>query len=269
MELLREIPDAERRYRSLQLRAQALTGLGKLRLAASQLDEASASAGQREGFIIPAWHRLESGDDAGAMREAAKGLDGGKGGDRNDILLDGQEGALLIWMTAAQRQTDAGKPLPVPTPEAQRLLREPETALGKIARGRWLWSQGRLRDAEETLRSALAEARAMNHFHRMILATEPLVSILLQRNNAAGAEILLDALHAIDPQRVGRDYRFNALRLRVALAMGDAVRIEDARRKTLAVSGERRWPSERMRGPVNGRESVSAPVTADTSSGAH
>lgn len=268
MQLLREIPDAERRYRSLQLRAQALTGLGKLRLAASQLDEASASAGRREGFIIPAWHRLESGDDVEAMREAAKGLDGGKGGDRNDILLDGQEGALLIWMTAAQRQAGAGKPLPAATPEAQRLLREPKTALGKIARGRWLWSQGRLREAEDVLRAALSEAGAMNHFHRMTLATEPLVGILLQRNNAAGAQTLLDALHAVDPRRVGRDYRFNALRLQVALATGDAARIEDARRKTLAVSGERRWPSERMRGTVNGRESARTPFRTDTSSGA-
>lgn len=268
MQLLREIPDAERRYRSLQLRAQALTGLGRLRLAASQLDEASASAAKREGFIIPAWHHLESGDNVAAMREAVKGLDDAKGGDRNDILLDGQEGALLIWMTAAQRQTGAGRPLPAPTPEAQRLLREPKTALGKIARGRWLWSQGRLRDAEETLRAALAEARAMNHFHRMTLATEPLVSILLQRNNTADAETLVDALHAVDPQRVGRDYRFNALRLQVALAMGDGARIEDARRKTLAVSGERRWPSELLRGAVNRRESVRTPVSADTSSGA-
>lgn len=141
MQLLREIPDTERRYRSLQLRPQALTGLGKLRLAASQLDEASAYAGQRERFIIPAWHRLESGGNVAAMREAAKGLDSGKGGDRNDILLDGQEGAVLIWMTAAQRQTDADEPLPKPTPEAQRLLREPETTLGKIARGRRLWSR--------------------------------------------------------------------------------------------------------------------------------
>lgn len=269
MELLREIPDAERRYRSLQLRAQVLTGLGRLRLAASQLDEASASAGRREGFIIPAWHHLESGDDAEAMREAAKGLDDRKNEDRNDILLDGQEGALLIWMTAAQRQTDAGKPLPVPTPGAQRMLREPKTALGKIARGRWLWSQGRLRDAEDALRAASAEARAMNHFHRMTLATEPLIGILLQRNDIAGARTLLDALHAVDPQRMARDYRFNALRLRVALATGDTARVEDARRKTLAVSGERRWPPETMRGLMHQRESARAPVSTDTSPGGH
>lgn len=92
--------------------------------------------------------------------------------------------------------------------------------------------------------------------------------ILLQRNTAAGAETLLRALHAVDPHRVGCDYHFNALRLQVAAAMDDAARIEDARLKTLAVSGERRWPSELMRGAANGRDSVRTPARTDTSSGA-
>jgi tetratricopeptide (TPR) repeat protein len=133
-------------------------------------------------------------------------------------------------------------------------LQEALATLGNIAHGRWLLAQGQPRDAEDELRAARVEARAMNHFHRMSLATEPLVVILLQRNNTAGAQTAVDALQAVDPPRVGRDYRFNALRLRVALAMGDAVRIEDARRKVLAVAGERRWSDELMRSVMHGRE---------------
>jgi hypothetical protein len=261
------MPDAERRYRTLQLRAQVLTGLGQLRLAASQLDEASASATQRTGFIIPAWHRLESGDNVGAVREAAKALGDATGGDRNDILLDGREGALLIWMTAAQAQADAGAPMPAPTPEVERMLREPKTTLGRIARGRWLWSQGRLRDAEVELRKAFAEARTMHYPYRMTLAADPLAGVLLQRNNTIDAQKILDELHAADPPRIGRDFRYNALRLRVALAMGDAARIDDARRSTLAIAGERRLSPENAYVYAEHRVSGKIPTPAVTSSG--
>jgi len=244
LELLEQVPDAERRYRALQLRAQVLTSTGRLRLAASQLEEATASADHKKGFVIPAFFLLESGDYVAAMREASRAFDGRSAMDRKDILLDGREGALLIWVSAAQASQRDGAAFPKPNAKAMEILQKPTTALGRIARARWLWSQGRLPDAERELRVAIQESLRMNQFYRASLATEPLIEILLQRKDVAGAEAALDSLHALDRPRLDRDFRFNVMRLRIAVAKNDFNLANEAHRRASALAGERSLPKD-------------------------
>ncbi len=240
MQLLQSAPDAGRRYRALQLRAQVLIGTGRLRLAASQLEEAEALGAEGDkGLIIPALHRLESGDLTTAMAYAARILEQDGHRERNDILLDGDQGALLIWVIAAQRQAKDGRILPALPAGAEGLLSVPGGALARIARGRWLWSQGRLPEAEIELRAALDDARSKEQLYRMTLASEPLVGVLLQRNQPAAAQAVLDALRAVDPQHIDQDYRHGLLRLHIAIHLGNPRRIEDAHRQLRAIAGER------------------------------
>lgn len=66
MALLEEVRESERRYPTLQLRAFALTGLGRLREAAALLQDAESVKSERRDFIIPAIHHLEAGDTKGS-----------------------------------------------------------------------------------------------------------------------------------------------------------------------------------------------------------
>lgn len=243
MRLLREVPDAERRYRSLQLRAQALSAKGQLRIAGLQLEEAAGLRFESGGFIIPAFHLLESGDAAGALENAQKGFDTTSAGDRADILLDSKDGALLLWVTAAQKIAETGVAMPAPSPGKRQSLQNPKTALGRIARGRWLWSQGKRQAAETEFRRALDESKRMNHLFRMTLAAEPLVEMLLQDGDIRAAQAIASDLRAFDPQRMDRDYRASLLRLRVALAAGDQNTAAAAYKATTALAGERRLPA--------------------------
>ena len=242
MRLLREVPDAERRYRSLQLRAQALTAKGQLRLAASQLEEAESLRFESKGLTIPAFHLLESGDAAGALQAAQEGFDSTSDGDRADILLDSKEGALLLWIAAAQKLSDTGLPMPTPTAEQQQYLQDPKTSLGRIASGRWLWSQGKRQEAETEFRLALDESRRMNHLFRMTLAAEPLVEMLLESGETAAARTVATNLRALDPERMDGDYRANLIRLRVSLASDDKTEGAIAYRAAAHAAGERELP---------------------------
>lgn len=244
MQLLREVPDAERRYRSLQLRAMVLTAKGQLRLAGSQLDEAAELRFETQDRIIPAFHRAESGDPAGALRIAAQAFDGTPDADDSNILLDSKDGALLLWITAAQRLAGTGITDPVPSPEYLQRLQNPKTGLARIARGRWLWSQGKRREAETELRQALVESRRMNHLFRMTLAAEPLVEMLLHDGDVAAARLLAADLRAFDPDRMDGDYRASLLRLRVALATGDSAEVALAYGNAASAAGERTLPSQ-------------------------
>jgi DNA-binding winged helix-turn-helix (wHTH) protein/tetratricopeptide (TPR) repeat protein len=245
MQLLREVPDAERRYRTLQLRAQIMTAKGQLRLAAAYLEEADGLQHETEDFVIPAFYRLESTDPADALRTAAQAFERTPAGDETDILLDSKDGALLLWIGAAQKLArTTGTAMPAPSPEQQQRLLSPKTALARIARGRWLWSQGQRREAEAELRRALDESRRMNQFFRMTLAAEPLVEMLLQGGDAAAARSVMTDLRAYDTERMDGDYRVNLLRLRVALAMDDKPGAETAYRNVRKLAGERRLPAD-------------------------
>ncbi len=245
MQLQREVPDAERRYRTLQLRAQVLTAKGQLRLAASQLEEAEGLQQESEDFVIPALHQLESDDPAGALRTAAKAFANTPDGDETDILLDSKDGALLLWITAAQRlAASTGAAMPVPSMEQRQRLQNPKTTLARIARGRWLWAQGQQREAAAELRRALDESRRMNQLFRMTLAAEPLVEMLLRSGDTAAAQSVVTDLRAFDTERMDGDYRANLLRLRVALTVGDKTAVDAAYRNVRRLAGERRLPAE-------------------------
>ncbi len=244
MQLLHEVPHAERRYRSLQLRALVLTAKGQLRLAESQLDEAAELRFETQDRIIPAFHRAESGDPAGALRIAAQAFDGSPARDDSNILLDSKDGALLLWITAAQNLAGTGVAYPVLPPEYLQRLQNPKTGLARIARGRWLWSQGKRREAETELRRALDESRRMNHLFRMTLAAEPLLEMLLHDGDVAAAQALAADLRAFDPDRMDSDYRACLLRLRVALATGDSAEVVLAYDNAARAAGERSLPSQ-------------------------
>jgi DNA-binding winged helix-turn-helix (wHTH) protein/tetratricopeptide (TPR) repeat protein len=239
LQLMHEVPGTERRYRTLQLRAEILTAKGALRLAAAQLEEADAAQHDDANEIIPALHLLESGDAAGALTVAARAYARQHDGDPADILLDGKEGALLIWMTAAQAVARSGAAMPAPTADMLARLEAPRTIPGRIAHGRWLWSRGQIARAETELRDALADARRMNQLYRMTLAAESLAGLLLQEGKADAAADMLADLRAHDRERLDGDYRFNLMRLDIATARGDAAGIRSARQVAQALSGER------------------------------
>ena len=243
MRLLREVPDSERRYPTLQLRALALTGLGRLREAGSLLDEADGPKSERTDFIIPAIYHLEAGDLQAALKAAAQEFNSTSIDTSSNLLLENKDGALLLWMTAAQAMTAAGSAMPIPSKEQLKILQAPAAPSGGIARGRWLWSQGHLQEAEAALRQALAETQRLNQPYRMTLACEALIELLLQQDRTGAAEAVAKDLRAFNPNYMDRDYRTNLLRLRVALAAGDNAMIRTAYQNTRALAGERKLPA--------------------------
>ncbi len=245
MQLLREVPNVDRRYRTLQLRAQVLSNKGQLRQAGSLLDESEHLQNEVKGFSsIPALYQLESDNPAAALEAAAKAFDLKKDDQSVDILLDSKDGTLLVWITAAQALSAGGGPIPTPSAAQLKILAHPQTVDARIARGRWLWSQGKPQEAEAELRLALMQARQLNQLYHMTLAAEPLIELLLRRGDSAAAKTAFADLRAYDPEHVDQDYRTSLLGLRIALAFGDDASIIAANRSARALAGERRLPTE-------------------------
>ena len=244
MQLLRKVPGSERRTRVLQLRALVLTGMGRLREAASLIEEVYASADNRYSAIVPAAHQIASGEFEQALATAAATAAFDKYNVNDQLNLESKEGAVLLWMIAAQRLAANGKSMPEPSPAQLEVLRQPESTIGHIARGRWLWSQGKLQDAETEFHLALAEARLMGQLSRMLHASEPLIEMLLQRGDAAEAEQVLAELRGYDPGHLNKDYHVNLLALRVALASNDSAAFTANYANTQALAGERKLPTE-------------------------
>ncbi len=243
MRLLQAVPDFERRYRALQLRVLALTGVGRLREAASMLDEAQAERPNSE-LIIPTNYYLASGQNARALSMAAAAFAATGNIDVNDVLFENRDGALLLWMIAAQHWAREGKAMPEPSAAQLAVLRKPESNLADIACGRWLWALGKATDAEVKLRKAVREARQKNLLYRQLLASEPLVELLLEQGETAAAAQILTELRAQDTERLDQDYQANVLELRVALALGQRSAIVAAYQRTAALAGERKVPAE-------------------------
>lgn len=240
MALLREAPDSERRYPTLQLRAMALTGQGRLREAASLLDEAAALNYERTDFVIPALHALEAGKADAALAAARREFDNTRIDTRSNLLLENKDGAVLLWTMAAQALVDAGGPIPQPSAEQTTRLNQPATALARLARGRWHWLQGRHRDAETDMRAAFEQFRADHQLYRARLAAEPLLRAMLGRGDIAGARNLLVELRAQDPERIESDYRSALMRLALARAENQPQEIRLAYSEASALAGERR-----------------------------
>ena len=251
--LLEEVRESERHYPTLQLRAFALTGLGRLREAASLLEDAESAKSERRDFIIPAMHHLEAGNPKASLEAASREFESSRIDTRSNLLLENRDGAALLWVSAAQASVAAGDPMPTPSEAMMRLLDDPETATARCARGRWLLLQGRTAEAEIELRRAMDEFGAHNQLYRMVLAADPLIDALLQREETDGARELLIALRARAPERVDNDYHVALLQLRLALAERDGAAIETAYRN-VAISGRERRPPDRLLSAYKGHD---------------
>ncbi len=255
VQLLQSVPDSARRARTMQLRALVLTDSGRLREAASLLEEVDAMdrtmGKERRSLTIPAMHHLASGRDELALAAAAEAFGEDDANDKTNLILENKEGALLLWMVAAQNLAANGKAMPVPSPAQRKALQQPESNIGHIARARWLWSQGQPQEAAAEFRVALEQAQQANQPYRMLLASEPLVELLLQRGDWAAAEQVLAKLRAHDPTRFDQDYRAKLLGLKVALAVGDDAAATAAYRIAHALAGERAMPAELVKAYAN------------------
>ena len=263
-------PDAARRRGTLQLCALALTINGRLREAGALLEEVVASGKRTAPATITIMIRLASGQSKQALAEAAdlfvRKTDIN---DKTNLLLDHREGALLLWMIAAQDLVAQGKAMPVPSLDQLKALQQPETSIGHSARGRWLWSQGQSQKAEVELQHALEQAQQTNRPFHMLLASEPLIELLLQRGDTQTATQVYRRLRAHDPDMVDQNCRANLLGLRIALASGDDAAVESAFLATKALAGERVLPPDVSKAYAQRVPSATTTRIADASSAAN
>lgn len=240
MELLHEVPDTERRSRVLQLRVLVLTGLGRMREAASLMEEGETLNDSRYSAIVPATFKLASSHPEEVLALADKAY--GQSHFYDDLNLESSEGALMLWMIAAQQMQASGKNVPTLSSAKMDMLRQPQTSIGHIAYGRWLWWKHNLPEAEVEFRQAFAQASEKGHLSKMLWASEALIELQLERGDIKSAEKALGELQGYDPLRMDQDYRVNLLNLRVALALGRKTDIAAAYKKTEALAGERALP---------------------------
>jgi len=256
--LLRRVPESERRTRVLLLRARVLAGTGRLREAASQLEEVDAVPDARYSAITAAAYALaaERLDDAQAAAEKALRF---QGYSVNETLnLESEEGAMLLWMTAAQQRVAQGGAMPPLPADGSNVLQQPALTVGHIARGRWLLLRGSTDAGETELRDALAEATRQGHLSQVREAAGPLIDALLARGDTAGAEQVLQEFWGYAPQRFSTDFPSNLIALRVALAADDDAAIATALRNAQASAGERSLPPDLIR-KLRQREPTIAP----------
>lgn len=262
--LLQSAPDSVRRARTLELRALALTGSGRLREAGSLLVEIESLGKQREPTTISVMFHLASGQAELALADAAEVFAERDTNDKTSLLLENREGALLLWMIAAQDLVAKGNAMPVPSPVQRKAMQQPESSIGHTARGRWLWSQGQPQEAQAEFRLALELAQERNRPLHMLLASEPLIELLLQRGDTQTAAQVLTKLRAHDPDLLDQSYRANMLGLRIALAAGDETGVKAAYRKTQALAGERRLPPDVVKAYAQRAPRMGEPHITDT-----
>lgn len=240
--VLRETPEIERRDRALQLRAQALTRLGRLRQARALLEETGALQGDDASSVIATLFLLEAGNTSAALKASEQAFLEGDRDDPDDILLDTREGALLMWITARQRLIDSGATMPSPSPAQIDALRNPRSIAGTIAAARWMMGQNDDARAESLLEEALSEAARKGMRYHMVLASESTLALLLRQGRTAEAERLLEDVRAFDRERTDKDYDFTRQRWTLAVATGDESAAQSLGVRLAALAGERRVP---------------------------
>jgi len=243
-ELLKAMPESERKTRVLMLHTLALTGVGRIREAGSVLNEATSFKDDRYSTITAATFHLAAGDMRRAMQAATEAETYDAYGFNDMLNLESKEGALLLKLTAADALSQAGETVPPVTGTELETLQWPKSSIGHVARGRWLRSIEKPQEAELAFREALRQATAKKHLSRMLLATEPLIELLLERGDVAAAKQVMTRLWSADPHVLSKDYRANLLSLRVALAEGNRSEAIAMYRKVNASAGERGIPPD-------------------------
>lgn len=237
--LIQEMPDFNQRQRTLMIRAQVLTRLGRLSEARRLLEDTDPVGGDKIGATIRVLYLLEAGDDAGALKAGADAFVDSNWEDLGSIMLATREGALLTWTIAASRLVDAGEPAPVPSPMQADALRNPRTIPGIIASARWAMIRKEHERAEALLREALDKARQKGLRFHMLLATEPLFDLLLAQGRKTEARHLLDDVRAFDPERFDAEFHFVRMRWRLSITTGDRISAKAFYERLTALAGER------------------------------
>lgn len=227
---------------AVQLRGLVLINLGRLSEAAYFYEEVKSIGAPSP--VHDAVYALALGRFDDALAQARAGFEQYGPHARLNLNLESREGALLLWMIAAQGIAARGDSMPVPTAAQLAALERPETDIGRVARGRWLWSQGRLDAAEKEFAQALVKPQAIGRLSDMLYVNEAWIEMLLARGDIPASERVLAETWGRDPDRFSRDYRANLLALRVALASGDEAAIASAYRDTRALAGERALPMD-------------------------
>jgi hypothetical protein len=148
-----------------------------------------------------------------ATKDYAKALDSAQNvfsnsrSDPRNVLLEGRDGALLLWVMAAEGVASRGESLPMPNPAQQALLLQPESTLGRIAQGRWLGATGQTKAAESALRLAMTNAREQHRLLQSLLAGSALIDLLGNAGYSIAAERVLVQMRAQHPQRVDETRR--------------------------------------------------------------
>ena len=160
--------------------------------------------------IIPTLHHLASKRYLQAL-ESAEAAFLALPTDPHNILFDGRDGALLLWVMAAEKWVGAGEALPTPSSAQSAVLHQPETTLARIAQGRWLSLVGEAQNAKRILRQAINDSRQQNHLYRMLLAGEPLMELFDRSGDVAGAQRVLTELRAQDPIHIDQARQMRVL----------------------------------------------------------
>lgn len=248
MDVSRKIADSHLRTYTIRLHALVQTNTGHLREAASLLEE--TDIGMKTGSGATATYDLASGNAQGALAESAAMFADYDASSNPNLILSNQEGALLLWIAAAQELATTRGRMPAPSPAQLAVLQRPMSIPGRIARGRWLRSKRMLREAEAELRLAFDDATKANRLFYMTLAAEPLIDLELDKGRIEAADAVLASLRGIDPERMDRDYRVSLLQLRIALAKGDIGDIKDSHARALSLAGERILPIRPLASPA-------------------
>ncbi len=243
MEISKSVPDTRTRMYSVRIHALVLTNMGRLREAASLLEATDSESDNNSVNVSSVSYLLASGDSERALAASAEMFVNYPPSSNPNLIFSSQEGAMLLWMIAAQDLQASARISPTPSAAQLQVLQHPQSIPGRIARGRWLWSKGMQHDAEIELRSAFDDSENKNRLLYMTLAAEPLVELLLQKNNLQAADEVIASLRGADPEHMDQDYRVTVLRLRTALVKGNISEIEDMRRRAAALAGERQMPS--------------------------
>lgn len=246
MEVAGMLPSEQRRLGAMQLRGLVLTASGRLREALSLLDEVQQIDLSGGAPIFLAVHALAADRPEQALEYAADAFERYKDDDDDDghlnLVLENREGAMLLWMIAAQRLAVEGGAMPTPSPEQLSTLFAQKSNVGRIAYARWQWSQGQVEQAEATLREVRQRPTAPGWLSDTLYANEAYIALLLERGDVAAAREALAEMWGYDPERFSRDYAANLLALRVAVAEKDRALIASAYQATQALAGERVLP---------------------------